>query len=281
MGFYNKIDLPELVSVNSVVSALRAGETGIITATPDMHDFWEIVYVRCGTFSVLVDGVRFDVPEGEALIYPPLSLHIGTMPQSPIVEIISFESDSEILPKIAGKIIKLTDEERALITDSVELGIRMRRAILTSRAKDMIPSGASRAKLQVLKKKIELLLTSVYAGLADEPASEHRGYKREYSDALTKFLRMNINKSLTLEDMAKELSISVSRLKAISGEILGAPPIDYFITLKLEAAAKLIRDGELNFTEISEKLGFSSVHYFSKLFKRRVGMTPTEYSKTH
>ena len=45
----------------------------------------------------------------------------------------------------------------------------------------------------------------------------------------------------------------------------------------LEKAKELIRENDKNFTQISEELGFSTVHYFSRLFKKKTGMTPTEY----
>ena len=138
---------------------------------------------------------------------------------------------------------------------------------------------APREVLYKLKKKIELLLLGLYTRETDEPKSMGHVNRRMYRERLIAFLKMNINKTLTLEDMARELSISVSRLKAISGDILGTSPIDYFITLKIEAAMRLISDGNLNFTEISDRLGFSSVHYFSKLFKKRLGITPSEFAK--
>ena len=53
-----------------------------------------------------------------------------------------------------------------------------------------------------------------------------------------------------------------------------------FLDLKLKEAKRLIRESSLNFTEISELLGFNSLHYFSRLFKERVGMTPSEYARS-
>ena len=49
--------------------------------------------------------------------------------------------------------------------------------------------------------------------------------------------------------------------------------------LKIAAAKEKIRCSTCNFTELAEELGFSSVNYFSKVFKAQTGMTPTEYSK--
>ena len=47
--------------------------------------------------------------------------------------------------------------------------------------------------------------------------------------------------------------------------------------LKISEAKSMIRSGQMNFTQISEYLGYSSIHYFSRQFKRSTGMTPSEY----
>ena len=52
--------------------------------------------------------------------------------------------------------------------------------------------------------------------------------------------------------------------------------IDYFSSMKIETAKQLIRDNHLNFTEISDRLGYTSVHYFSRQFKKLTGKTPSE-----
>ena len=53
--------------------------------------------------------------------------------------------------------------------------------------------------------------------------------------------------------------------------------IEYYSALKISEAKSMIRSGQMNFTQISEYLGYSSIHYFSRQFKRSTGMTPSEY----
>ena len=48
----------------------------------------------------------------------------------------------------------------------------------------------------------------------------------------------------------------------------------------IQAAKKMICDSSMSFTQIAERLGFGSVHYFSNLFKEKTGMTPSEYAKS-
>jgi AraC-like DNA-binding protein len=54
--------------------------------------------------------------------------------------------------------------------------------------------------------------------------------------------------------------------------------IQYFRWMKIERAKELIREENYNFSEIAERLGFSSVHYFSHVFKKITDMTPSEYA---
>ena len=275
------MSIPDVISIKSVVTIDIKNLSGHIPCE-DVHDFWEIAYVKENSFAVLVDGELFELEAGECIIYNPLSLHIGACEQNTVLQIISFESDSQVLSLMAGKPIRNAPDISDMFDEIIALGAKS----LTYPRNEADVGGlvwrdtAPRSALQIIKKKIELMLIYLYSEHIDKAPYAKRGYKRIYSEQLTDYLKMNINKTLTLSDMADELSISVSRLKAISKEILGASPIDYFITLKMEAAVKLICDGGLNFTQISERLGFSSVHYFSKLFKKRLGMSPSEYTRS-
>ena len=112
------------------------------------------------------------------------------------------------------------------------------------------------------------------------PRRNTENYKKELYAAMNEFLRHNIGKSLSVDEIAEGLSVSVSKLKKISYEAFGAAPISYFTDLKIDAAKRMIRESSLTFTEISERLGLSSIHYFSRLFKKRTGMTPSEYAKS-
>ena len=50
--------------------------------------------------------------------------------------------------------------------------------------------------------------------------------------------------------------------------------------MKIDTAKQLIRSEQMNFTQISEKLGYASIHYFSRQFKKVTGMTPSEYASS-
>lgn len=54
--------------------------------------------------------------------------------------------------------------------------------------------------------------------------------------------------------------------------------IEFFSMMKVDTAKQMIRDHQLNFTQISDKLGYTSIHYFSRQFKKLTTMTPSEYA---
>ena len=56
--------------------------------------------------------------------------------------------------------------------------------------------------------------------------------------------------------------------------------MEYYSKLKIKEAKKLIRESTYSVSEISEMLGYSSIHIFSRAFKKKTGMSPTDYSKS-
>ena len=50
--------------------------------------------------------------------------------------------------------------------------------------------------------------------------------------------------------------------------------------MKIETAKQLIRNEQMNFTQIAETLGYSSIHYFSRQFRKLTGMSPSEYASS-
>ena len=86
----------------------------------------------------------------------------------------------------------------------------------------------------------------------------------EIFNRVTDYLAVRIHSSVTIEQIFKDNC--------------GLGIIEYFSLMKINAAKEMIRTNRLNFTQISEQLGYSSIHYFSRQFKKVTGMTPSEYA---
>lgn len=90
----------------------------------------------------------------------------------------------------------------------------------------------------------------------------------------------HIRDKLTVPTLAKGADVSPSYLTALFHKHLGISPGEYIRRLKLQEAKELIRAGKLNFTEIAAVLNYSNVHHFSRQFKDKFGISPTEYANS-
>ena len=78
----------------------------------------------------------------------------------------------------------------------------------------------------------------------------------------------------------KNTEVSPSYLTALFHKHLDISPGEYIRRIKLQESKQMIREGSMNFTEIAESLQYSTVHHFSRQFKEKFGITPTEYAKS-
>ena len=92
------------------------------------------------------------------------------------------------------------------------------------------------------------------------------------------YLGDHLRQSLTIEDISKDNMIGSSQLQKLFREEYQCGVIEFFSRMKVDFAKQMIRENDMNFTQISDFLGYSSIHYFSRQFKKLSGMTPTEYA---
>lgn len=115
-----------------------------------------------------------------------------------------------------------------------------------------------------------------------------RHYQREHIPtkkfeflSLRERILKNPEKKWSQEELAASLNYSASRFASLYKEYFGSTPKSDILNARLEYAKRLLSLGELSVGSISEKCGFYSIYYFSKLFKRQTGLTPSQYSKQH
>lgn len=84
---------------------------------------------------------------------------------------------------------------------------------------------------------------------------------------MVEYLTLHLNEQLTLDDIAKGTLTGKSQLQHLIREQKGCGVIELFCRMKIDQAKLLIRENSLNFTEIANTLGYSSIHYFSRQFK--------------
>ncbi|MNG23471.1 HTH-type transcriptional regulator YesS [compost metagenome] len=82
-----------------------------------------------------------------------------------------------------------------------------------------------------------------------------------------------------MEDLSKQLYLSRNYLNRMFKKATGETFTNYLIRLRLEKAKVLLAEGKYMIYEISEKVGYKNVAYFSSIFKKHFGMNPSELGK--
>lgn len=91
------------------------------------------------------------------------------------------------------------------------------------------------------------------------------------------FIRNNYNKNLTLEEIAGAVFLSPYYVSRVFKEDEQITVMDYVTKVRLEEAKKLLRNPRYNIDDIAEKLGYNDPSYFSKVFRRKEGMSPSQF----
>lgn len=104
------------------------------------------------------------------------------------------------------------------------------------------------------------------------------------NDALMERIMKTINANLSdpdfnVERLTADVGISRAQLHRKMKEITGISTGEFIRNLRLEQAARLIREGKINVTQVAYSVGFNNQTHFSTVFKRHYGMTPTEYAE--
>ena len=94
------------------------------------------------------------------------------------------------------------------------------------------------------------------------------------------YISQHLRQKLSVPEVARHVGVSASYLTALFQKHLHIAPGEYIRRLKLQESKQMIREGKLNFTAIAEELNYSTVHHFSRQFKEKFGITPTEYAKS-
>lgn len=93
------------------------------------------------------------------------------------------------------------------------------------------------------------------------------------------FVSQNLNRQLTVADLARELGFSVSYIRAIFRERLGLSLGKFIRASRLSKAAELLENKDISITDVAEQSGFESLTAFSRAFKQAYGVAPKAYSK--
>lgn len=280
---YVGTNIPDSLSVKCIFSVLIPNLARKNSGREEWHDFPEIFYVRDGEHTVVTDEKVQTVHRGQMIIYAPGTHHSSAAPSDVSACIISFDVESREIASLYNRPITLTAEQRRVFLENFDaaVGCFKRRNAADPLRGMILCDGVDEYTLRRIKLRLELFLNDLIEN-AEQTTSQNKKSERwdvEYKCVL-EFMKRNLRRSLTLEMIAAGCSMSVSKLKILFREKHGAGPMSCFIELKIDEAKRIIAEDRLNISEIATELGFSSLHYFSRLFKRVTAMSPSEYARS-
>ena len=114
-------------------------------------------------------------------------------------------------------------------------------------------------------------------------ALRSRDTKGEYEILIRakEYIEQHYMENIRAEELSRLCSMSETNLRRKFREYIGQPPLDYQIGLRIRRARELLLERRYNVSEVATLVGFDDVNYFSRLFKKRVGVSPQGYEKMY
>ena len=256
--------------------------------SPEKHDFWEMVYVDNGRINAISNGIGCILKRGQAIFHEPsvIHAHVSDKHVANNMVVVSFTTHSKSMRFLRGKTFTLDKTAKSLLS----FFLREAKNVLgeipndyENKEKLSFQSSVFGAQQLLQSYFTEFLIRLIRSesSLGEEiPANKETRdiATNSMNELITQYLTDNIYSNLTLKDLCNHFLIGKTQICKIFNETTGQSPMSYYQKLKIAEAKKLLREKNYSVTEISDMLGYSSIHTFSRAFKKAAGFSPTAYS---
>ncbi len=266
--------VPRVLKVRSIHTAFSKAYDEDFYYAGEMHNFWELVFIREGRAGVAKDDRIFNLGKGDVVFHPPMEFHRLWSDGGPFSAVVlSFAAKGEILGALSQGVFTLEhSQQKAILSllQEIEDAFVMEDVFLKT-AKNSL------AAAQKTVNHLELILLDIL----EMDISKKKVLKTRSAKDFSRVVeRMNehIDENLSVPEIARLSNLSVSNLKKIVKKYAGTGVNKHFLQLKMIRAISLLENGQ-SVSEVSEELGFSSQNYFSFVFKRETGKCPKDFKQ--
>ena len=251
------------------------------TISPHSHNYYQMIYCQKGSGVITIgDAVYQAVPGSLYLIQPMVEHSIQPQDTFRLIEV--------------KFIVRREDLDSSLKQLPAEMEIDKHTTLRLS-MKDVIREGLTDLAYSYEATNAALYLFLIHLLRSKNIDVQHKPWRRFYFDTpkrrspgadgerdaefamLLDYIEHNLSESITLDSLAQQVHLDKSYLIARFKESMGTSPIRYVSHLRLERAKVLLATTDDSITLISRAVGFSSIHYFSRFFKEKEGLSPVEY----
>ena len=286
---FNSIENTKTFDVSAVVSVYNFSSKPSFEPKWEKYNFSQLLYVLEGEGVYSSEKGDFNISPGLMFYRPAYKSSIYKWNSDRVrLALISFVCTSEDMEVFEGEPLKLYEEEATILLDVIKTGTRICEPVPDSYAsKGMrFREGVPRVVLSYISSSLERFLSMVYCRilgidlLCDETQKVNMYLEKSaLVEEVKAYLAANLERPLTMNEICAVFGVSQSALAKKFCSETRRTVIEYHTALRVNEAKRRIRETVESFGEIAEAMGFSSSNYFSKVFKKYTGMTPTEYSK--
>lgn len=256
----------------------------------ESHEFWEFLYVDKGEINVIADDKKYIIGKDQMIFHQPNEWHnvFANGEVAPNLIVISFICKDSAMNFFKNKLLYVDNKIKTF------LSIIINEALNAYSSKLNDPSTIELIKKkncnfgceQLIKNYLEIILIefirneSKYKIKANISTSVQKFDSDEKLSVIIRYLNEHARNRITLDDISHDTLLSKSSIQKLFSDSLDVSPMEYFANIKIDEAKLLIREGNHNFTQIASILSYQSIHYFSRVFKLKTGMTLTEYASS-
>jgi len=236
----------------------------------ESHRQYELTYMDKGSMHSIVGGQDYPLSQGEMMLYGPNQWHAQYTEGNDSVCFltITFDMDCSYANMLFNQKLPVDTSSAALLNK-----------ILTEARQADILSGD--IICCYLMEFLLNMIRHVYRGDRGAPLTYPYSTNSEnyIVDQALRYITENIYEKLSVASVASAVNVCPSYLSVLFSRHLKIKPSEYIRREKLEESKLLIKQGVFNFTQIADKLKFSSVYHFSYQFKRWYGMSPSGFAR--
>ena len=235
----------------------------------ESHSMMELTYVDQGSLHSVADGKDLLMEQGDIVLYGrnQWHMHYADIGVSPRYVTISFDVSGYPLDSLLNRKFKAPQKAVSMLQQMLQEKERM-----DTYSTDMICYLLSMVLLTLLR---DANNPSVKLKTSHALHNENEIIRRAQQ-----YISTHIREKRSVPVVAKNVDVSPSYLTALFHKNLQISPGEYIRRVKLQESKQMIRENNMNFTEIAAALQYSTVHHFSRQFKEKFGITPTEYAKS-
>ena len=287
---YKSVVLEDSVTINRIISVHYFQYMSDFSFPGESHDFWELVCVDRGEIDALAGDRRLTLKKGNILFHKPNEFHnvLTNGKVSPSLVVIGFECHSPAIKSFEDQLMSVHDTEKELMAqiivearntfsgrldDPYQEEFIFNSEPLTFGSAQLISHYLEQLMIHLYRRYFSYSLPVRSSRFLAEASSGNDTYNR-----IVRYMEEHLGERMTIDRICRDNLVGRSQLQKLFRDTKGCGVIEFFSMMKIDTAKQMIRDNQLNFTQIADRLGYNSIHYFSRQFKQITTMTPSEYA---